>query len=198
MSEYNGWRPARFDDFVPGMKKNNWAILIWTLIYLLDLVLVFVIQGLSYNLPMDEVNGLLEQVRNQEGAVQTDIFPDCQVLDGCSDMFLLRDSGGTLKLAVLKQNGILWRYKVDQTITVPEGEDVAVNVETMYSIYTLRIVEGSRIDWESTLVEQNKDPMTIFWRSLVSGHDLQINMLIAVVMLLIEYGFYCQLQKLRE
>ena len=196
---YDGWRPVRFDDFVPGMKKSNLSILIWTLIYLLDLVLVFVFQGIVYDLPSNEVYDLEYQVRYEaEGPVESELFPDCQVLDAYSKFFLLRDSEENLELAVLKQGGLIGGYKIDDTISVPEGQDVAVNIETEWNVYTLRIVDGSHIDEEGTLVEQNRDLWTVFWRSYISGNGLTVYLLIAVAMLLAEYGVYCQIQKLRE
>ena len=196
---YDGWRPVRFDDFVPGMKKSNLSILIWTLIYLLDLVLVFVFQGIVYDLPSNEVYDLEYQVRYEaEGPVESELFPDCQVLDAYSKFFLLRDSEENLELAVLKQGGLIGGYKIDDTISVPEGQDVAVNIETEWNVYTLRIVDGSHIDEEGTLVEQNRDLWTVFWRSYISGNGLTVYLLIAVVMLLAEYAVYCAIEKLRQ
>lgn len=196
---YEGWRPVRFDDFVPGMKKNNWAILIWTCIYLLNLVLVFVFQGMVYDLPDEQVHDLLNDVLYGGETVESDLFPGCQVLDAYPGMFfLLQDSDGNLEIAVLKQSEVIRDYKIDQAIPVPQGQDVAVNFETEWQKYTMRILDGNRIDWDGTIDEENRDLGTVFWRSYISGNGLTVYLLIAVVMLLAEYGIYCQIQKLRE
>ena len=196
---YDGWRPVRFDDFVPGMKKSNLSILIWTCIYLLNLVLVFVFQGMVYDLPDEQVHDLLNDVLYGGETVESDLFPGCQVLDAYPGMFfLLQDSDGNLEIAVLKQSEVIRDYKIDQTVPVPQGQDVAVNFETEWQKYTMRILDGNRIDWDGTIDEPNGDLGTVFWRSYISGNGLMIYMLIAVVMLLAEYGIYCQIQKLRE
>ena len=196
---YDGWRPVRFDDFVPRMKKSNLSILAWTLIYLMNLVLVFVFQGIIYDLPSKEVDDLAYRVRYEAaGPVESELFPGYQVLDAYSNFFLLRGSEGELELAVLKQGGSIRGYKIEDTLSVPEGQDVALNIETERNVYTLRIVDGSYIDEEGTLVEQNRNLGAVFWRSYISGNTLTVELLIAVVMLLVEYGIYCQIQKLRE
>ena len=105
---YEGWRPVRFDDFVPGMKKSNLSILIWTCIYLLNLVLVFVFQGMVYDLPDEQVHDLLNDVLYGGETVESDLFPGCQVLDAYPGMFfLLQDSDGNLEIAVLKQSEVI-------------------------------------------------------------------------------------------
>lgn len=196
---YEGWRPVRFDDFVPGMKKSNWSILIWTVIYLLDLALVFVFQGMVYDLPMDEVGDLITQAHYiEEGPVESELFPGCQVLDAYEYMFLMRNGDGELEIAVLKQNSVIQAYKVDEIIPVPEGKEVAVNAETEWQKYTVLILDGNRIDRDGSLSEINRDLGMVFWRSFISGNGLTIYMLIAVVMLLAEYAVYCAIEKLRE
>lgn len=200
MSKYEGWRPVRFDDFVPGMKKNNWAILIWTLIYLLDLVLIIVIQGVSYDLPRNEIEDLFTLVHyNSEDPVQTELFPGCEVIDGYPGYpgfyFLMRDSEGVLKVLTFQENEVLRRFKIAAEVTVPEAEDVAVNIDTPRVKATMRILNGTRFDWDGC--EEERTTLDII---LPDGSSklMSIYLLIAVVMLLVEYGIYCQIQKLRE
>jgi len=200
MSKYEGWRPVRFDDVVPGMKKNNWAILIWTLIYLLDLVLIIVIQGVSYNLPQNEIEDLFTLVHyNSEDPVQTELFPGCEVMDGYPGYpgfyFLMRDSEGVLKVMAFQENQVLNRFKVAEEVTVPEAEDVAVNIETPRVKATLRILHGTRFDWDGC--EEKRTTLDIILPD-GSSKQMGVYMFIAVMMLLVEYGIYCQIQKLRE
>jgi len=196
MSKYEGWRPVRFDDVVPEMKKNNWAILIWTLLYLLDLVLILAVEGIIYDLPRAE----LEPLFGRESYVnfKSDLFPDCEFLDEYGERgryYLMRDSSGTLKVLTFQENKVLMRFKVAAEVTVPEAEDVAVNIETPRVKATLRILDGTRFDWEKC-----GDERTTLDMILPDGGSKQMSiyLLIAVVMLLVEYGIYCQIQKLRE
>ena len=187
---YDGWRPVRFDDFVPGMKKSNWSILAWTLLFLVDLVLVFGLRGLTYNMTWDEVN----QVTYQEGVA---FFSGYEVLNRMPrQAFLMRDDKGNLEVGLLEHEALLNKYKVGKTVRVPDGEDVTVTIRTMEKVGTFRILEGKRFDMSNSNVKQTF--MGQLMDTLRGNYPLGVCMTYAVILLLLEYSVYCWIEKLRE
>lgn len=197
MSKYNGWRPVRFDDVVPEMKKNNWAVLIWTCVYLLNLGLILLVQSLSYSLPSEVVDQDMNYA-HLEAAVESEVFPGWTILDfmpsSWGDYLLMEDEAGTQKLVRLQENLVLRRYKVAVEATVPQGQDVAVNMDTYLEKATIRVTDG-RIDWSASATECTAMGMMM---QRGSSKTMGVYLFIAVILLLIEYGIYCQIQKLRE
>lgn len=197
---YNGWRQVRFDDFVPGMKKNNLSILVWTVLFLLDLAAVlamqyFVFYPIAAPTEMIELNGYSHPDFSEEA-----YFEDCELLDiygAGNDHYwvLYLDPAGQSRMVCISENDIFRRHRIDKGSDTIISRDAEVTVLTMDCTThnrTFRILNGERIDQEL------QESQIKFLGSLFDGASKQmaLSMFIAVLILLLEYGVYCQLYRI--
>ena len=197
---YDGWRPVRFDDFVPGMKKNNLSILIWTALFLIDLGLIL---GLQYFIlyPIAPPEGdILLQGYSRPDFSQAAYFEGCELLDmyGAGNYHywvLYRNSAGENRMVCISENHVLRRYRIDKTseqVISPDAEVSVITMDCLTHNRTFRILNGEKIDQEF------QESQIKFLGSLFDGASKQmgLNMILAVVILLVEYYIYETLRKL--
>lgn len=195
---YDGWRPVRFDDFVPGMKKNNLSILVWTALFLLNLAAVLAMQYYVYY----PIEAPAEQIQlhgyGYPDFSETAYFEGCELLDmyGAGNYHywvLYRNPAGESRMVCISENDIFHRHRIDKDSDTPISKDAEVTVLTMDCAThnrAFRILNGERIDNEL------QEMKIKFLGSLLDGPRKQMGlcMLVAVVILLVEYGLY---EKLR-
>ena len=197
---YNGWRQVRFDDFVPGMKKNNLSILVWTVLFLLDLCAVLAMQYFVFY-PI-----AAPDTEMQLGDDSYPDFSDAAYFDGCEilDMYgagndhywvLYRDPARESHMVCIGENDIFHRHRIDKgsdTLISAEAEVTVLTMDCTTHNRTFRILNGERIDRELQEYQHK------FLGSLLDGPSKQmgLSMFLAVLILLFEYGIYEQFRRI--
>jgi len=197
---YNGWRQVRFDDFVPGMKKNNLSILVWTVLFLLDLCAVLAMQYFVFY-PIAAPDAEM-----QLGDYSYPDFSDAAYFEGCEllDMYgagndhywvLYRDPAGESHMVCIGENDIFRRHRIDKgsdTLISAEAEVTVLTMDCTTHNRTFRILNAERIDREL------QESGIKFLGSLLDGPSKQmgLSMFLAVLILLFEYGIYGQFRRI--
>ena len=202
MSKIDGWRPVRFDDMFPGMKRNNLTVLFWTALFLINLLLVVGFQYLFvYIIPQPETE--FETTHGQwyfEDFSDAKFFEGCEVLDATGgnygNFYLYRDVDGQIKVVRIHNHSIFYtRYRIDRVNAqaVPAGEDVMVEMEYPGGSQTLRILDQQRFD-----IEYYKSTRSIlgFFLPDSSSKTMGLYIAFAAVLLIGEYSLYCAFRKI--
>lgn len=197
---YNGWRQVRFDDFVPGMKKNNLSVLIWTVLFLLDLGLVLAMQYFIFYPIAQPEQEIQLNGREYPDFSEAAYFEGCELLDmyGAGNYHywvLYRDAAGESRMVCISENHIFRRHRIDKgadTLISADAEVTVLTMECATHNRTFRILNGEKIDNELQEYQHK------FLGSLLDGPSKQmgLSMFIAVLILLFEYGVYCQLHRI--
>ena len=197
---YNGWRQVRFDDFVPGMKKSNLSILIWTGLFLLDLCAVLAMQYFVFYPIAKPTQEIQLYGYGYPDFSQTAYFEGCEILDmyGAGNYHywvLYRAPAGESRMVCISENDIFRRYRIDKGSDTLLSRDAEVTVLTMDCAThnrTVRILNGERIDNE---LQESRHKLL---GGLLDGPSKQmsVSMFVAVVALLFEYGIYCQFRRI--